>query len=170
MAIKLFLIFFKIGAFSIGGGYAMLPFIEREFIGRGFLNMQEFSDILAISQMTPGPVAINSATFIGYKLDGVIGSIMATLGVITPSVIMILIIAAFLKKFYEKKTVKNAFMGIRPAVIGLLLYASFSIFKSNVTGIKDIAMYILTLILLTRFKLDTIVVLLIAGILGIMFF
>ncbi|CDF57307.1 chromate transporter [Thermobrachium celere] len=170
MAFRLFLIFFKIGAFSIGGGYAMLPFIEREFIGRGFLTMKEFSDILAISQMTPGPIAINSATFIGYKMAGVFGSIMATLGVVSPSFIMILVIAAFLKKFYEKEGVKRAFNGIRPAVLGLLIYASFSIFRSNVTSIKDVVLYVLSLILLMYFKLDTILVLILCGIAGIFLF
>lgn len=132
--------------------------------------MQEFSDILTISQMTPGPVAINSATFIGYKLQGVFGSIMTTLGVVLPSFIMIILIASILKRFYENDIVKRAFLGIRPAALGLLIYASFSIFKSNVTSIKDMLLYFITLLLLFYLKLDAIMVILIGGILGIIFF
>lgn len=98
--IKLFWAFLKIGTFSFGGGYAMLPFIQKEVVeSNGWISMSEFTDIIGISQMTPGPVAINSATFVGYKIDGVLGSIFATLGVVTTSFILVTIISKILNKF-----------------------------------------------------------------------
>ena len=93
LLIKLYLAFLKIGTFSFGGGYAMLPFIQKEIVEKNdWISSTEFTDIIGISQMTPGPVAINSATFVGYKINGVIGSIVATLGVITTSFILVIII------------------------------------------------------------------------------
>ena len=98
--IKLFWAFLKIGTFSFGGGYAMLPFIQKEVVeSNGWISMSEFTDIIGISQMTPGPVAINSATFVGYKIDGVLGSIFATLGVVTTSFILVTIISKILNIF-----------------------------------------------------------------------
>ena len=98
LALKLFLAFVKIGTFSFGGGYAMLPFIQREIVdNNNWININEFMDIIGISQMTPGPIAINSATFVGYKVLGVLGSIMATLGVIFTSFILVSIISKMLE-------------------------------------------------------------------------
>ena len=109
LLIKLYLAFLKIGTFSFGGGYAMLPFIQKEIVEKNdWISSTEFTDIIGISQMTPGPVAINSATFVGYKINGVIGSIVATLGVITSSFILVIIINRVLDKFKESKTVKSA--------------------------------------------------------------
>lgn len=171
LIIKLFLIFSKIGAFSIGGGYAMLPFIQREIIENNhWLNLQEFSDILAISQMTPGPIAINSATFVGYRLAGTVGSIAATLGIVMPSFIMILIIASFFVKFYEKKPVKAAFKGIRPAVLGLLAAAAYSVTISNVTDIKAVFIFLFSFGILFIKKMDPIIVLIISAVLGMILY
>ncbi|WDC84251.1 chromate transporter [Caloramator sp. mosi_1] len=95
--ISLFFIFFKIGSFSIGGGYAMLSFIQREIVEvNKYIKINEFSDILAISEMTPGPIAINSATFVGYKVAGILGSFSATLGIVLPSFLLIVLITKFL--------------------------------------------------------------------------
>lgn len=168
MIIKLFLVFAKIGAFSIGGGYAMIPFIQREVIEKNaWLGFKEFSDILAISQMTPGPIAINTATFVGYKTAGVFGSIAATLGVAMPSFIMIIFIASLFSKFYEKKQVKNAFVWIRPVVVGLLAAATYSITASNVIDIKGILIFAAALLLLFIKKMDPILVIVISAIMGI---
>lgn len=168
MLIKLFFTFAKIGAFSIGGGYAMLPFIQREVIDRnGWMTMQEFSDILAISQMTPGPIAINSATFVGFKVANVPGSIAATLGVVMPSFIMILLIASLLSKFYEKKPVKSAFMGIRPAVVGLIGAAAYQVTVSNVLDFKGAFIFLLSFGILFIKKMDPIIVIIISAFLGI---
>ena len=106
LLIKLYLAFLKIGTFRFGGGYAMLPFIQKEIVEKNnWISSTEFTDIIGISQMTPGPVAINSATFVGYKINGVIGSIVATLGVITTSFILVIIINRVLDKFKESKIV-----------------------------------------------------------------
>jgi chromate transporter len=173
--IKLFLTFAKIGTFSIGGGYAMLPFIQKEVIERNhWMSMQEFSDILAISQMTPGPVAINSATYIGYTRAGVLGSIAATLGVVLPSFIMILIIASFFIKLYEKRSVKAVFKGIRPGVLGLLAAAAYTVTLTSVPSIKgDIrgaAIFLLSFGVLFIKKVDPILVIIGAAILGIILY
>ena len=121
--LKLFLTFLKIGAFSFGGGYAMLPLIEKEIIEvHQWLTTKEFIDILAVVEMTPGPIAINSATFLGYKVAGFWGSVAATIGVVLPSIIIILIIAHFLSKFKDSPYVEWAFRGIRPVVLGLIVF------------------------------------------------
>src|SRR5699024_9078016 len=118
--LKLFLSFFKIGAFTFGGGYAMIPLIQKEVItNQQWLTTREFIDIIAVAEMTPGPIAINSATFLGYKVSGVFGSVVATLGVVLPSFIVIGIIFYFLSKFRESSNVEQAFKGIRPVVLGL---------------------------------------------------
>lgn len=169
--VDLFLVFAKIGAFSIGGGYAMLPFIQREVIDRyAWLTTQEFSDILAISQMTPGPVAVNSATFVGYTQSGVLGSAMATLGVVLPSFIMILIIASFFVKFYEKDAVKAAFKGIRPGVLGLLAAAAYQVTVQSVLDIKGIIVFALSFGILFIKKMDPMIVIAISAVLGIILY
>lgn len=171
MIIKLFLTFAKIGAFSIGGGYAMLPFIQKEVIDRyGWMSMREFSDILAISQMTPGPVAINSATFVGYKMAKLPGSIAATLGVVLPSFLMIIIIASFFAKFYEKYAVKSAFKGIRPSVVGLIAAAAYQVTISNVVDIKGAIIFAFSFGILFIKKMDPMIVIVISAILGIVMY
>lgn len=137
--LKLFLSFLKIGAFSFGGGYAMLPLIRKEIIEvHGWLTVKEFIDILAVVEMTPGPVAINSATFLGYKVAGIWGSIAATVGVILPSIVIILIIAHFLSKFRESPYIDYAFRGIRPVVLGLVTSAALTVAKDAIIDIKSL--------------------------------
>lgn len=137
--LKLFISFLKIGAFSFGGGYAMLPLIKKEIIVvRGWLSVKEFIDILAVVEMTPGPIAINSATFLGYRVAGVLGSIVATIGVVLPSFVIILIIAHFLNKFKESPYVDWAFRGIRPVVLGLIIAASLTVTKDAPIEIVEI--------------------------------
>jgi len=117
--IKLFISFFKIGAFSFGGGYAMLPLIKEEIIDvHGWLTNTEFIDIIAISEMTPGPIAINSATFLGYKVAGVLGSVVATIAVVLPSFIVMSILYHFIVKFKNTPYLEWVFSGIRPVVLG----------------------------------------------------
>lgn len=168
MVLKLFILFAKIGAFSIGGGYAMLPFIQREVIEKNhWMTFQEFSDILAISQMTPGPIAINSATFVGYKLAGIWGSIFATLGVVLPSFLMIILIASFFTKVYEKEQVKRAFIGIRPAIVGLIAFSAYGITKTNVVDFKSSMIFILGFGSLFIKKMDPVFIIIISAIIGI---
>lgn len=128
--IILFLTFFKIGAFTFGGGYAMLPLIEEEVIRNGWMDMEELIDFIAISESTPGPFAINISTYVGSEVAGVLGAVFATLGVILPSFIIILIVARFYIKFKKNYIVAGAMMGLKPAVVGLIGAAVVSIINS----------------------------------------
>ncbi|MBE6818660.1 MAG: chromate transporter [Ruminococcaceae bacterium] len=125
--LKLLLTFFKIGAFTIGGGYAMLPFIEQEVTKNAWVSEAELIDFVAVSESTPGPFAINIATFIGMRTAGILGAICTTLGVVLPSFIIIIIVACFLKKFQESKAVKGALSGLKPAVPGLIAAAIIAV-------------------------------------------
>ena len=120
--LQLFYTFFKIGLFGFGGGYAMLSMIQGEVVTRyGWLTSQEFTDIVAISQMTPGPIGINSATYVGFTATGSVwGSIIATLAVVLPSFILMLAISKFFLKYQKHPVVEAVFSGLRPAVVGLL--------------------------------------------------
>ena len=132
---KLFWTFFRIGLFTFGGGYAMLPFIQKEVVEKEkWATEEEVMNYFAVGQCTPGVIAVNTATFIGYKQKGVKGGIFATLGVICPSIIIITIIAQFLNRFAEIPAVGHAFNGIRVAVAVLVLNAVIKFWKS---GIKD---------------------------------
>ncbi len=118
--LELFLTFFKIGLFTFGGGYAMLPLIQEEVIAHKWMEIEEIINFIAVSESTPGPFAINCATYVGMETGGVLGAVCATLGVVTPSFIVILCVARFYKKFKESKTVSSVMTGLRPAVIGLI--------------------------------------------------
>lgn len=134
--IQLFYEFFKTGLFAIGGGMATLPFLYDMADKTGWFTAAQLSDMIAISESTPGPIGVNMATYVGYTTGGVIGGIIATIGLITPSIIIIIIIALFLKSFRENKYVDAAFYGLRPASTGLIAAAGS------------------TVVMLTLFKLD----------------
>lgn len=169
--LKLFLAFLKIGTFSFGGGYAMLPFIQKEIVEKNkWISMSEFSDIIGISQMTPGPVAINSATFVGYKVSGVIGSIMATMGVVTTSFILITIINKVLDKFKESTVIKAALAGMRPVLIALIIYAFIDLAKESYKDLKSIIITLVIGAILFTNKVHPILVIVIAAILGLLFY
>ena len=147
LALKLFAIFFKIGAFTFGGGYAMIPIIERETAEkRDWINKDELIDIIAVSESTPGPIAINSATFIGYRTAGLPGSICATLGVVLPSFIIILLISTFLSQFANYKGVIYAFNGIRAGVLALIVKALWSMAQKFPKDIPSIVIALLAFI------------------------
>lgn len=136
--LDLFLTFFKIGLFTFGGGYAMLPLIQEEVLAHNWMKMSELIDFVAVSESTPGPFAINIATYIGSETGGILGSASATLGVVLPSFIIILIVARCFEKFKSNKIVKGCMTGLRPAVIGLIGAAVVSIaqtvfFESGIT-------------------------------------
>ena len=125
--LDLFFTFFKIGLFTFGGGYAMLPLIQDEVASHGWLTANQLIDFVAVSESTPGPFAINIATYIGTQTGGVLGAICATLGVVLPSFIVILIVARVYDKFKENKIVKGCMAGLKPAVIGLIASAMLSL-------------------------------------------
>lgn len=125
--LKLFYTFFKIGLFTFGGGYAMLPLIQSEVAANGWLTSEELINFIAVSESTPGPFAINIATYVGTVMGSVVGAFFATLGVVLPSFIIILIVARFYEKFKESRIVKGVMSGLKPAVIGLIGSAILSI-------------------------------------------
>lgn len=126
----LFLTFLKIGAFTFGGGYAMLALLEDEFVSkRKWIEKEDFLDMIALGEATPGPIAINSATFIGYKRAGAIGSLVSTCGVIIPSIVIIYCISLFFERFLEFKYVGYAFVGIKACVVYLIMSAGIKMFK-----------------------------------------
>lgn len=168
MLLELFLAFAKIGAFSFGGGYAMIPLISNEVVNaKQWLSMQEFIDVIALSQATPGPIAINSATYVGYKVTGFWGSVAATLGVVTPSVVVMLILGSLFFRYREMPFVKDIFKGIRPVVVVLIVSAALSVVPSTLTGIVQGVVAALSIVAIIGFNVDPIVVLLAAGALGL---
>lgn len=154
--LEMFLTFFKVGAFTVGGGYAMLPFIQAEVLAHKWMSEQDIINFIAVSESTPGPFAINIATYVGSvvgapfgTLGSIFGSICATLGTVLPSFIIILLVAKFFEKFKENKFVKGAMTGLRPTVVGLIGAAIISMvftvfFPNGIAKISwgDISMYI----------------------------
>lgn len=132
---QLFLTFFKIGGFTFGGGYAMIPLIQKETVeNHGWITDDDILEIIAIAESTPGPIAINSATFVGYRTAGVLGAMCATLGVVLPSFVVILAISYVLRQFQEIKAVQYAFNGIRAGVLALLFKALWTMYKKSPKG------------------------------------
>ena len=131
----IFLSFFKIGAFTFGGGYAMIPLIQHEAVEkRKWVTDEDILDIVAIAESTPGPIAINSATFVGYRAAGVLGSVAATVGVVLPSFVVILVLSFVLEAFQEVRAVQYAFFGIRAGVLALLCKALWTMYKKAPKG------------------------------------
>lgn len=169
--LSLFWAFLKIGAFGFGGGYAMLPLIEKEVVTLNhWLSPKEFIDIVAISQITPGPIAINAATFIGYRQAGILGSAVATLGVVTMPFIIVMLVTRILLKFKNSPTVEGIMSGIRPALIGLVLAATYSVGKTSLIDFKSTAVALAVLLLLMYSKIHPILVIVLSGIAGVVMF
>ena len=127
---QVFVTFFKIGAFTFGGGYAMIPLIQREAVeNRHWVTDEDILDIITIAESTPGPIAINTATFVGYRAAGVLGSVAGTLGVVLPSFCIILLISYVLREFQDIKAVQYAFAGIRAGVLALIIKALWGMYK-----------------------------------------
>ena len=128
--LELFWTFFVIGAFTFGGGYAMLPLIQIEVVNKGWMANEAVANFVAVSESTPGPFAINMATYVGSEMGGILGAACATLGVVMPSFIIILIVAKCYDRFKKSKLVKGAMSGLKPAVIGMIGTAVLSIGKT----------------------------------------
>ena len=182
----LFWTFFKIGLFTFGGGYAMIPLFRQELVGGGYITEAMLIDFIGISESTPGPFAVNMATFIGMESAGFFGAIAATLGVVLPSFIIILIIAKFGSRFLNSRPVKQAFVGLKPVVIGLVLSVAVMLivrqafpaidlknFSFNFTGFdyKAIIIMAVAIIGLRGFKkISPILIIVISAVLGILFY
>ena len=166
--LDLFRAFFRVGILTFGGGYAMLPILRREVVeSHGWCTDEELADYYAIGQCTPGIIAVNTATFVGYKLAGIPGGIAATYSLTLPSFCIILIIAAVLQNFAEYPVVINAFAGIRVAVVALVLNAVIKLLKSAVVDRLTLCIFVAVLLLAVIFSVSPIVLVLAAGLLGV---
>ena len=163
--LKLIWAYLKIGLFGFGGGYAMLSLIQREVVDSGWISSQMFTDIVAISQMTPGPIGINSATYIGYVVTGsVLGSLVTTITVVLPPFILTLIAAHYIERHRQSPFIKGAFMGLRPVVVGLIASAALS------ERIITIAICVASFCFVYFTRLHPILVIILAGIVGLLVF
>ena len=179
--LQLFYTFFKIGLFGFGGGYAMLSMIQGEVVTRyGWLTSQEFTDIVAISQMTPGPIGINSATYVGFTATGSVwGSIIATLAVVLPSFILMLAISKFFLKYQKHPVVEAVFSGLRPAVVGLLASAALVLMNAeNFSSPKDdmysfiisCLIFLVAFVGTRKYKINPILMIVACGIAGLILY
>lgn len=165
---QLFTIFFRIGAFTFGGGYAMLPILQEELVNkRNWATDEEMLDYYAIGQCTPGIIAVNTATFIGYKRKGIIGAIVATLGLVCPSLIIIMTIAKFFTQFQEYEIVQHAFGGIQVAVIALIINAVINMFKQSVKDSLGIIIFLIAFLMIALIQLSPIVIIFLSAVIGI---
>ena len=166
--LDLFLTFFKIGAFTFGGGYAMIPLIQREVCdNKKWLNEDDILEVIAIAESTPGPVAINAATFVGSRTAGTLGAACATLGIVLPSFLIISLISLVLKTFQESKAVKYAFMGIRAGVLALILKTVYTMFMKTKKHAVSYVIMISALVMTAFFKIDAVFVIIGCAIFGI---
>lgn len=166
--LQLFLVFAKIGGFTFGGGLAMLPMLQKELADKKhWVTEDELMDYYAIGQCTPGIIAVNTATFVGYKIKGVIGAIFATLGMVAPSIVIITVIAAFLQNFQDIVYVQYAFAGIRAAVVALILNTIIKLGKKSLVDFAAIIMFILVTALSLLTNISPALFVIVAGICGI---
>lgn len=166
----LFLTFLKIGAFTFGGGYAMIPFIQREIAEkRGWITDDEILDIIAIAESTPGPIAINSATFVGYKVAGFWGSFFCTFGIVLPSFVIISLISMVLKEFEQAKVVQYAFNGIRAGVLALIVKALYSMYKKCPKNVISYVIAAASFVAAAFLKVNVLVVIVACAVLGLVY-
>lgn len=163
----LFLTFAKIGLFSFGGGYAMLPFIQQEVVvSHHWLLNKDFIDIVAISQTTPGPIAINAATFVGYKVAGFWGSFAATAGLVLVPFLLMLIAVKVYFIFKDSQVFKAAMSGVRPALLGLIAAAAVLLGRDSIVDWKGAAIFVIVLGIVMRFRINPVLVILFSGLIG----
>ena len=186
--IELFFIFFSVGLFTIGGGLVAITLMEETIVSRGLISPEQFYNMVAISESTPGPIGVNMATYIGYNLHGISGAIITSIGEILPSLICILIIAKFLKSFQQKPIVQSVFSVLRPATTGLIFVAAvqiflialvnvpsdFSVFKevsgwTNLFNWKSLYFYVIAVFVLFKIKVHPILLLAAGAVFGILF-
>lgn len=166
--IRLFIAFFKIGLFTFGGGYAMIPLIEKEFVDRHhWIKREEILDLFAVSQSVPGAIAVNSSTLVGYKVAGVIGAVVATIGVVTPSVIIILVIAMFFGKIADIPAIIGTFDGINAAVILLIVMSGISMMRQSVHDGVTILLFVATLVAVVIFQISPILMIIGGAVIGL---
>lgn len=175
---QLFISFLKVGAFSFGGGYAALPLIQEEIVtAHQWLSLQEFTDLITISQMTPGPIAINSATFVGMQIAGVPGALVATFGSVFPSIILVTLLAFLYLKYRQLDALQYILTALRPAVVAMIATAGVSIVISSFWGtevigietikITPVIIFGICLFLLIKWHVDPVKIMILAGVLNV---
>ena len=165
---QLFLAFARVGVMTFGGGYAMIPILEREIVDRhGWATEEELMDYYAVGQCTPGVIAVNTATFIGYKLAGTVGGVVASLGIVFPSVVIITLIAGILTSFAEVPAVKSAFAGIRVCVCVLIFNAVLKLWKKAVVDKATLVIFLGVFLLSVFFSVSPIVFVVVCAVAGI---
>lgn len=189
--LKLFLTFLEIGTVSFGGGYGMISLVREKVLTHGWLTEQEFLNMIAVSESTPGPIAVNMATFVGSTQGGVLGAVLATLGVVLPAFVIMLLISSVIRNFLKYAGVQATLGGIRPAVVGLIIATASTMILSSVIGIKTVSegfllpapdviknIVIFAIVVLVSFlykkfrkkKISPILIILISGVLGLVLF
>lgn len=178
--IKLIMSFIKVGLFSFGGGYAALPLIQDEVVtANGWLDMAEFTNLITISQMTPGPIAINSATFVGIKIAGIPGAVVATIGCVLPACFIVTTLAWLYVKYRKLDALQGILTTLRPAVVAMIAAAGVSILMTSFFGESDIiisnikisaiVIFAVCMVLLMKFKLNPITVMVLAGVMNVIY-
>ena len=177
--LQLFISFLQVGALSFGGGYASMPLIQEQVINvHHWLTVSEFTDLISISQMTPGPIAVNSATFVGIKIAGIPGAIVATIGCILPSILLVTVISHFYLKYRNLSLLQEILKMLRPAVVSLIATAGVSILvtaffgESGLMTIKNIkyqmvVIFIICMVMLMKYKMDPVLVMVLAGVMNV---
>ena len=159
--------FLKVGAFAFGGGYAVLAFIQREVVdAHAWISPADFVDIVAIAEMTPGPIAVNSSTFVGYRLFGVWGGVICSVCTLAVPFALSLVVAVYFTKFKDNAHLKDALTGIRPAVLGLIAASCLSVAEISLTSLLSLAFFGLALLLVWRCRVSPILTLAACGALG----
>ena len=170
----LYIEFFRIGLFAMGGGLATIPFLQELTLRYDWLTSEKLLDLIAIAEATPGPIGVNAATYAGYYAEGIIGGIIAVMGLITPSIIIVILIAHFFKKFKDEKIVKDSFWGIRPVVAGLIGAAGISVakvalFTESQINVKAWAFLFIFLVVMRKWEMHPILMIVIGGVIGVLF-
>lgn len=174
---SLFFTFFKIGFISFGGGYAMIPVIQHEVETHHWMTPDQFVQAVGVAGMGPGPIAANSATLVGFEVMGLPGAVAATLGIVMPSLLLVVVLAAFFYKIHDHAMVRAIFYGLRPVVTALIVYAAIRLWSSG-TGIGGLNWHTVATLLITggaligiiKYRLHPLAVIVVSGVLGIVFF
>jgi len=167
--LNLFLTFFKIGLTTFGGGYAMLPILEREIVkNKKWATNEELANYYAIGQCTPGIISVNTATFIGYKRKGILGGIISTLGIVSPSILIILLIANLISNFIDFPITKHIFAGINISVSALIISAVIKLWKNSIVDKTTFFIFLTLFILSILFNISPVIIIILSGLLGLL--
>ncbi|MCL2837926.1 MAG: chromate transporter [Oscillospiraceae bacterium] len=171
--LELFWVFFMLGLLGFGGGYAIIPLLQYEVVNRGWMTLYEFADIVAVTQISPGPMGANAAGYVGYAMAGPIGAVAAIIGLIAPSFILVLLVAHFFKKFYQASLTQSILHGVRPVTIGLIASAGYTFFMMSPFGdvrnvAASVAIFMVAGSLSFVKKINPVLIILISAILGIL--